>query len=178
MNTLCNSANGTFVNLDDYLTVRETPESFTGRFLFMSMFNDMSCRPEGEVVRQANVFQPAQPTPVPIRHRSGRLDIMQDGRTRPVPRRSMLILFAKNSVLQTERGDLLRQRQSKHVHLKTARVSMLNRLMKERSDLLPLLIQLKRKTALEYVLLMKPIRSTLMMKYFVKERKDPFMIMT
>ena len=29
--------------------------------------------------------------------------------TRPVPRRSMLILFAKNSVLQTEQGDLLRQ---------------------------------------------------------------------
>ena len=34
-----------------------------------------------------------------------------------------------------------------------------------------LLIQLKHKTALEYVLLMKAIRSTLMMKYFVKEWK-------
>ena len=32
---------------------------------------------------------------------------------------------------------------------------MLNRLMKERSDLLPLLIRLKHKTALKYVLLMK-----------------------
>ena len=37
-------------------------------------------QPEGEVARQAKIFQPTQPTPNPIRDRSGRLDDMQDGR--------------------------------------------------------------------------------------------------
>ena len=37
-------------------------------------------QPEGEVARQAKMFQPTQPTPNPIRDRSGRLDDMQDGR--------------------------------------------------------------------------------------------------
>ena len=55
---------------------------------------------------------------------------------------------------------------------------MLNRLMKERSELLILLKRLMRKTALEYVLLMKAIRSTLKMKYFVKDWKNPLLIMT
>ena len=41
-----------------------------------------------------------------------------------------------------------------------------------------LLIRLMRKTALEYVLLMKAIRSTLKMKNFVKEWKNPLLIMT
>ena len=35
-----------------------------------------------------------------------------------------------------------------------------------------------KKTALEYVLLMKAIRSTLKMKYFVKEWENPLLIMT
>ena len=55
---------------------------------------------------------------------------------------------------------------------------MLSRLMIEQDDLLLLLIRLMRKTALEYVLLMKAIRSTLKMKYFVKEWKNPLLIMT
>ena len=111
-----------------------------------------------EIGQLSRSFQSNQPTLNSIRERSGRLDIMQDGRKRPVLRRSMLIVFAKNPVLQSERGDLLRQMLSKHVHLKTERVSMLNRLMKDRGDLLLLLIRLMRKTALEYVLLMKAIR--------------------
>ena len=37
-------------------------------------------RQEGEVVRQTKFFQSNQPTPSPIRDRSGRLDDMQDGR--------------------------------------------------------------------------------------------------
>ena len=37
-------------------------------------------QPEGEVARQTNFFQPAQPTPNPIRDRSGRPEDMQDGR--------------------------------------------------------------------------------------------------
>ena len=37
-------------------------------------------QPEGEVLRQTKFFQSTQPTPNPIRDRSGRLDRMQDGR--------------------------------------------------------------------------------------------------
>ena len=37
-------------------------------------------QPEGEVARQAKFFQPTQPTPSPIRDRSGRPDEMQDER--------------------------------------------------------------------------------------------------
>ena len=37
-------------------------------------------QPEGEVVRQTKFFPPTQPTPNPIRDRSGRPDDMQDGR--------------------------------------------------------------------------------------------------
>ena len=55
---------------------------------------------------------------------------------------------------------------------------MLSRLMTERFDLLLLFIQLKHKTALEYVLFMKAIRSTLMMKYFVEEWRNPWLFMT
>ena len=50
--------------------------------------------------------------------------------------------------------------------------------MTERGDLLQLFKQLKHQTALEYVLLMKAIRSTLMMKYVVKEWKNPLLFMT
>ena len=77
----------------------------------------------------------------------------------------MLILFAKNLVLQSERGDLLKQRKFKHVHLKTARVSMLSRLMMEQGDLLK--TQLQYKTILKKF--MRPERSTLTMRHFVKE---------
>ena len=41
---------------------------------------EVARQPEGEVVRQAKFFQPAQPTPNPIRERPGRPDKMQDER--------------------------------------------------------------------------------------------------
>ena len=139
---------------------------------------EVARQPEGEVARQANFSN--QPYQLQIQFVIHRDDLItcKIEETRPVPRRSMLILLAKNSILQTERGDLLKQRKFKHVDLKTGRVSMLNRFMKERGDLLLLLIRQKCKTALEYVLLMKAIRSTLTMKYFVKEWKNPLLIMT
>ena len=47
---------------------------------------EVARQPEGEVARQAKFFQPTQPTPNPIRDRSGRPDDMQDGRnTFPFP---------------------------------------------------------------------------------------------
>ena len=41
---------------------------------------EVARQPEGEVARQAKFFQPTQPTPNPIRDRSGRPDEMQDER--------------------------------------------------------------------------------------------------
>ena len=100
---------------------------------------EVARRPEGEVARQTKFFQSTQPTPNPIRDRSGRLDNMKDGRnTSPFSRDQRPV---------------------------AARASMLSRLMIEQGDLL--LIQLQYKTTLKYV--MKPIRSTLTMKHFVKE---------
>ena len=61
-----------------------------------------------EVGQLSRSFQSNQPTLNPIRERSVRLDSTQDGKKRAVLRRSMLILFAKNLVLQSERCDLLR----------------------------------------------------------------------
>ena len=58
---------------------------------------------------------------------------------RPVLKRSVWILLTKNSVLQIDQGDLVSRKTwsvSKHVRLKTARVSMLSRLMIEQGDLL------------------------------------------
>ena len=64
-------------------------------------------QPEGEIVRQTKFFQSTQPTPNPIRDDRGDLMTCKMEETRPVLRRSMVILLTKNIVLQTERGDLL-----------------------------------------------------------------------
>ena len=76
----------------------------------------------------------------------------------------------RTSTLTRERpeGDLLKQRKFKHVHLKTARVSMLSRLMIEQDDVLK--TQLQYKPTLKYI--MKPKRSTLTMRHFVKELRQ------
>ena len=111
-----------------------------------------------------------QPVPNPIRDRSGRLGIthdvisVQDERKTSRSQEISVNLLTKNPVLQIEQGDLLKQRKFKHVHLKTARVSMLSRLMIEQGDLIK--IQLQYKTTLKYI--MKPKRSTLTMRHFVK----------
>ena len=56
----------------------------------------------------------------------------------------------------------------KHVHLKTARVSMLSRLMIDQGNLVK--TQLQYKTTLKYI--MRPERSTLTMRQFVKELRQ------
>ena len=60
-----------------------------------------------EVGQLPGNFQSNQPILNPIRERTERPDIMEDGRKRPVLRRSMLILCAKNLYLQRERRDPL-----------------------------------------------------------------------
>ena len=100
-------------------------------------------------------FQSNQPTLKPIRERSGRPDIthdvivVQNGRKTSRSQEIDVIFFAKNLVLQSERDDLW-------------------------SCMTWLICQ----TVLNYVLLMKAKRSKFKMKYFVKERKDPLLIMT
>ena len=104
-----------------------------------NMLNDQKSGSYQEVSNRTNQLQ--------VQFVRDRGDLMcKIEETRPVLRRSMLILFAKNLVLQSERGDLLqdpfrenplmRQVLSKHVHLKPERISMLNRHMSERGDLL------------------------------------------
>ena len=68
---------------------------------------EVARQPEGEVARQAKFFQQLQ-----IQFVTDRGDLMtcKMEETGPVHRRSILILLTKNSVLQTERGDLLKQR--------------------------------------------------------------------
>ena len=122
-------------------------------------------QPEGEVVLQTKFFQSTQLIPNPTRDRSGRPDEMQDERKMSRSQEISVNFLTKNPVLQIEQGDLLKHRKLKHVHLKTARVSMLSRLMIEQGDLL--MTQLQYKTTLKKI--MRPERSTLTMKHFVKE---------
>ena len=67
-------------------------------------------QPEGETVRQTKFFQSVQPTPNPIRDSSGRLDNMKDGRNTSRSQEINVFLLTKNSVLQIEQDDLLKQK--------------------------------------------------------------------
>ena len=77
-------------------------------------------QPEGEVVRQTKFFQSTQPTANPIRDRSGRPDNMKDGRKTSRSQEINVNSFNEEVILQVEQGDLLKHRNFKHVHLKTA----------------------------------------------------------
>ena len=122
-------------------------------------------QPEGEVVRQTKFFQSTQLTPNPIRDRSGRPDEMQDERKTSRSQEISVNPFNEELSSSDRKGDLLKQRKFNYVHLKTARVSMLSRLMIEQGGLL--LTQLQYKTTLKKI--MRPKSSTLIMKDFVKE---------
>ena len=56
---------------------------------------EVARQPEGEVAKQAKLFQPTEPTPSPIRDRSGRLDDMQDGRNTSRPQEINVNSFNK-----------------------------------------------------------------------------------
>ena len=131
--------------------------------------SEVARQPEGEVARQAKIFQPTQPIPNPIRERSGRLDNMQDGRNTSRSQEINVISFSEELsssertgrpvetvVIQTRSSEDRKSLNVEQTHERTERlVATLN----------------TRKTALEYVLFMKAIRSTLKMKNFVKEWK-------
>ena len=133
---------------------------------------EVTRQPAGEVARQAKFFQPTQPIPNPIRDRSGQpgitqgVMVVQDERKTSRSQEISVNSFNEEpSSSDRTGGDLLKQRKFKHVHLKTARVSMLSRLTIEQGDLL--MTQLQYKTTLKKI--MRPKRSTLTMRHFVKE---------
>ena len=119
---------------------------------------EVARQPEGEVAQQAKFFQPAQPTPNPIRDRSVRPDDMQDGRNTSRPQEINVNSFNEglSSSDKTGRPVVSEDKMSLNVEQTHDRMGRL----------LLFFIQLQHKTTLKY--LMKSILSTLMMKYFVK----------
>ena len=115
---------------------------------------------EGEVARQTKFFQSVQPMPNPIRDRSGRPDNMKDGRN--TSRSQEINVNSFNEELSS--SDRTRPLFETEVNQTRSFEDS-----KSLSDLL--LTQLQYQTTLKYV--MKPIRSTLMMKYFVEEWRNP-----
>ena len=63
-----------------YMSPRPLPKISLKHEWTRELGSKVARQPEGEVARQAKCFQPAQPTPNPIRDRSGRPDDMQDER--------------------------------------------------------------------------------------------------
>ena len=68
---------------------------------------EVARQPEGEVARQAKFFQTTQPTPNPIRDRSGRPDDMQDGRNTFRSQEIGVNSFNEELSSSDRRGDLL-----------------------------------------------------------------------
>ena len=61
-----------------YMSPRPPPKISLRHDWTKELGSKVARQPEGEVARQAKFFQPTQPTPNPIRDRSGRPDEMQD----------------------------------------------------------------------------------------------------
>ena len=139
-------------------------------------------------------FQSNQPTLNPIHETSGRLDIthdvigVQDERKTSRSQEIDVNSFCEqpSSSERTERL-LTGPIPGKPVHETSViqtrsseekRISMLNSHMSEQGDLLSRMTWLSCQIVLKHVLLMKAKRSTLEMKHFVRERKDPLLIMT
>ena len=71
---------GEVLNEKVYMSPRPLPKISLTHEWKRELVSEHARQPEGEVARQAKFFQPTQPTPNPIRDRSGRPDDMQDGR--------------------------------------------------------------------------------------------------
>ena len=93
---------------------------------------------------------------------------------RPVPRRSIHVLFTEKLSEPIERGNpLLKRENPKQVHLLTARVSTLKCHMIERSNTLLKHTQEMCQMVPKHVLVVKAQASTLETKHFVIERGNP-----
>ena len=98
---------------------------------------EIARQPGEEVARQAKFFQPTQPTPNPIRDRSGRLGITQD------------VISVQACSSEDSKSLNVEQTHDRSKRLKT---------------------HFQYKTTLKYI--MKPKRSTLTMRQFVKELRQ------
>ena len=127
---------GEVLHAKAYMSPRPPPKISLRHDWTKELGSKVDRQPEAEVARQAKFFQPTQPIPNPIRDRSGRPDEMQDEK-KTSRSQEISVNFLNEEASSSDRtGDLLKQRKFKHVHLKTARVSMLSRLMIEQGDLL------------------------------------------
>ena len=129
-------------------------------------------QPEGEVVRQAKFFQPTQPIPSPNCDRAtwyhARRDSCSRWKKNDPFSRDQCEFFQRRTLFFRQIRDLISRKTwsvFKHVHLKTARVSMLSRLMIDQCDLVK--TQLQYKTTLKCF--MRSKRSTPTMRQFVRE---------
>ena len=140
--------------------------------------SEVARQPEGEVARRAKIFQPTQPTPNPIRDRSGRPDNMQDGRNTSRSQEINVNSFCEEPVssertgrpvetvvIQTRSSEDRKSLNVEQIHERTVRpVATLNTAEAQDSSR----VRSPHET----------IRLTLKMKYFVKEWKNPLLIMT
>ena len=86
-----------------YMSPRPPPKISLKHDWKRDLGSKVARQPEGEVARLAKFFHPAQPTPNQFVTDRDDLITCKMEETRPVPRRSMPILFAKNSSDRTER---------------------------------------------------------------------------
>ena len=167
---------GEVLNEKIYMSPRPPPKISLKHEWERELGSEVARQPEGEVARQANFFQPTQPNP--IRDRSVRPDNMQDGRNTSRSQEINVNSFSEQlsssdrtgrlvetEVIQTRSSEDSKSLHVEQTHDRTGRpVATLH--------------TAEAQAVLEYVLLMKAKRSTLEMKYFVKEWKNPLLIMT
>ena len=118
-----------------YMSPRPPPKISLRHDWKRELGSEHAQRPEGQVVQQSWSFQSNQPIPRgdPLSGMTWEPCKMEE--KRPVPRRSMLILFTKRLSLQIDRRNPLSKRvKPKHVHLMTVRVSTLNWHMTDRGN--------------------------------------------
>ena len=137
---------------------------------------EVTRQPEGEVARQAKFFQPTQPIPNPIRDRSGQPGITQDvivvQDERKTSRSQEISVNSFNEELcSSDRSgqpgitqDVISVQACSSEDSKSLNVEQTH----DRSNLVK--TQLQYKTTLKYI--MRPKRSTLTMRQFVKELRQ------
>ena len=140
--------------------------------------------------RELGSVQSNQPIPNPSRDRTGQPVVrtnrsgqtvvgtdtrtVQDGRKTSRSQEIDVSSFHEEAVSLDRTGNpLWKQVKSKHVHLKTVRIPVLKRHMRERGDSLLKQTQKMCQMVAKHVLLMKAQASTLEMKHFVREPVRP-----
>ena len=126
---------------------------------------EVARQPEGEVARQAKFFQPTELIPNPIRDRSGRPDEMHDERKTSRSQEISVNSFTEETSSSDRTG---RPVETEEIQARSSEDSKsLNVEQTHDRAGRPVKTQLQYKKTLKCI--MKPERSTLTMKHFVKE---------